>query len=162
MRFPSPTDGLWMISKGWWGCPCSSVLPRLCFTPALHTGEVQMKAFGCFAAGLLTVFSVFSNTSRASSKLHFSSMHSLSRFPGINSSSLFELPRLVLLRTVFASLFSIKTAIGRESQAAEWPWGWQQGSALPQNPSREFIIPHCPTASDVSGALLPTLGFFGV
>jgi len=103
---------------------------------------------------MLTVFSVFSNTSRASSKLHFSSMHSLSRFPGINSSSLFELPRLVLLRTVLASLFSMKTAIRKGSRVAEGPWGGQQGSA--QSPSHEVIIPHYPTASDVSGALLPT------
>jgi len=117
---------------------------------------IQVRAGGtrcCHfaAAAILTVFSVFSNTSRASSKLHFSSMHSLSRFPGITSSSLLELARLGLCRTELASLFSMKTAVGKETGAREEHaplcdaagLGYR-GSVLPE--SKPFPCVHSPVA----------------
>lgn len=60
---------------------------------------------------ILTVFSVFSKTSRASSKLHFSSIHSLSRFPWTNSSNLPELYLFGRFRILVAFSRSRKTEI---------------------------------------------------
>lgn len=60
---------------------------------------------------ILTVFSVFSKTSRASSKLHFSSRHSLSRFPRTNSSNLPELYLFGRFRILVAFSWSRKTEI---------------------------------------------------
>ena len=82
------------------------------FSPIFQKGlSILCSASEGFYVEILTVFSVFSKTSRASSKLHFSSLHSLSRFPGINSSSLPELYLFGRWRILVAFSRSRKTEI---------------------------------------------------
>lgn len=80
---------------------------------------------GCFVE-ILTAFSVFSKTSRASSKLHFSSIHSLSRFPWTNSSNLPELYLFGRFRILVAFSRSRKTEIWKSYYLALWKWTYYE------------------------------------
>lgn len=63
----------------------------------------RMNMYFCHCCVILTVASVCSKTSRASSKEHFSSRHSLSRFPVFSSSNQPEFALLIRFKTPWAS-----------------------------------------------------------